>query len=344
MGSKDLLISKDNSSESRAKINYSRKHFVHGDVLLISSRTEEGLPFPPNHLMNSLITGILAKAQQLYPVRICHFLFMSNHFHLLIKVEDPAAVPAFVGYLKGEISHSVNRLLGRRRKTVFVRKYDSPKFLLPEDVKRYIKYIYLNPTKENLESCIENYPGLNTWDAYLSGRVQRVKTKKISRHEILRLPSPSLSVSESQRLAESYQRDSKGESLELLIEPDAWAESFPEVKLDEFKKELVSELRQEEELLALKRKEQGREVVGATRLKRASMGLEYRPKKFSKRMTVICSDLKARKEYLLRFKGLCEEAYNVYSDWKQGLRSSLFPPGMFSPAMPTLVWEVPLRG
>jgi len=128
----------NNYELNTTKVNFSRKYFVHGDVLLITSRTEEGLPFPPNDMINLFITGILARAQELYPVRLCHYVFMSNHFHILIKVEDPLDVPRFVGYLKGEMAHLANKLLGRKRKTIFNREYDSPKLLLPEDVRKYI--------------------------------------------------------------------------------------------------------------------------------------------------------------------------------------------------------------
>jgi len=34
------------------RVNFSRRFVVHGDVLMITSRTEEGLPFPPNDLIN----------------------------------------------------------------------------------------------------------------------------------------------------------------------------------------------------------------------------------------------------------------------------------------------------
>jgi len=60
---------------------------------------------------------------------------------LIIRVINPDDVPRFVGYLKSEMAHMVNKLLGRRRKTIFNREYDSPKFLTPEDIKKYKKYL-----------------------------------------------------------------------------------------------------------------------------------------------------------------------------------------------------------
>ena len=51
------------TTRPREKTNFSRKFIIHGDVLMVTSRTEEGLPFPPNALINSLTLGILARAQ-----------------------------------------------------------------------------------------------------------------------------------------------------------------------------------------------------------------------------------------------------------------------------------------
>jgi len=271
------------SNQTPERINFSRKFFVHGDVLMITSRVEDGLPFPPNDLINSLTLGILARAQELYPVQICHYIFLSNHFHLIVRVISPEDVPKFVGYLKGEMAHVVNRLLGRRRKTIFNREYDSPKFLTPEDVKKYIKYLYLNPATANLESSIDKYPGLNSWLAF-KGKKRFIQARKVSRREIRPLPTSSLSITESSKLSDYYMNEAKGRSCVLQITPDVWAE---------------------------------------------------------KRLTVICSNLRLRIDYLTFYKELCVEAREIYRKWKTGLTKLSMPPGMFPPATPVLAWAIP---
>lgn len=97
-----------------------RKYFVNRSVHLVTSRTEEGLPIVASFLLNFIIWGILARARGKFRVRICHFVFLANHFHMLIVVDNPEHVPAFVGYVKCEIAHAINRLLGRRRKTIWM--------------------------------------------------------------------------------------------------------------------------------------------------------------------------------------------------------------------------------
>ena len=111
-----------------------RKYFPHGQVVFISTRTECGLPLVPNALINFCIWGILARAQSIHKVRICHFVFMSNHFHLLMVIEDPQAIPGFMCSVKTETAHMINKLLGRRQRTVWQDGYDSPLLLDAETV------------------------------------------------------------------------------------------------------------------------------------------------------------------------------------------------------------------
>ena len=170
---------------------------------MVSSRTEEGLPLPPNHLINMFIEGILAKASENHRIKVCHYTFLSNHFHMLLVVVNPADVSRFVGYIKCEISHVINRLMGRKKKTIWCRKYDSPKFLQVEDIKKYIKYIYLNPAENGLETSVDNYPGVCSWKMFTE-RKHSFKAKKISRDEIKPLCSPALSVAEQKAVSYTH--------------------------------------------------------------------------------------------------------------------------------------------
>ena len=105
--------------------------------------------------------------------------------------------------------------------------------------------------------------------------------------------------------------------------------------------DIREEIRREEERLSEKRKIQNKEVIGATSLKRMSMEKEHKTKTFEKRMTVICSDLKLRIDYLSLFKELCVEAQEIHEKWKKGLTKLTMPPGMFPPATPILAWAIP---
>src|SRR5690606_34556989 len=108
-----------------------RKYYRHNDCLLVTSRTEEGLPIVPTTVLNLLINGILAKATTMYKIKLCHYLFMANHFHILLVVDNPEHVSSFLRYIKSETAHAINRLLNRRRKTIWLSGSDSPIILTP---------------------------------------------------------------------------------------------------------------------------------------------------------------------------------------------------------------------
>ena len=86
------------------------KVFIHNTVVMATTRVEEGLPLVPTQFMNTIIMSILAMAQEKYPVEVIGFVFQANHFHFILRVEVPENVPLFIGYVKQEIAHRVNRL------------------------------------------------------------------------------------------------------------------------------------------------------------------------------------------------------------------------------------------
>lgn len=320
-----------------------RKYYPHKAVLLVTSRTEEGLPLVPSFVMNFIVWGILAKAKSMYRVRVCHFLFMANHFHMILVVEDPEHISEFVGYAKGEIAHGVNRLLGRRKKTVWAEGYDSPVILSSCDVMRYIRYLYLNPARANLVESIDSYPGVSSWEAFKAGNY-RSKHKKLSRSSIDQLPLPALSINEQKRLVSRYE-SKKLEEYEFILEPFSWMECFSEFKqvsIEEVKKEILADVYSEEAKLLRARKAEKKRVLDATKLRRQSMLKEYQPKKFSKRMICLCSNAALRKSFIRHFQKLCAAARDVYERWKRGDLGAKLPPGLFAPRMPTLVSALPL--
>ena len=308
-----------------------RKYFRHGDALLVTSRTEEGLPLVPSHNLNFIIWGILAKARSMYRVKICHFLFMSNHFHMILVVDTPEDISSFVGYVKGEIAHAINKLLGRRQKTIWQSGYDSPILLEPEDVERYIDYIYLNPVKAGLVHSIEEFPGVSSWQMFSSGCYKR-NHKKLNRTDLWMLPAASLGVNEQKRIVSAYEK-LESPKYELVIEPFAYLKDGQQC----FSREtIINRISNRERIIKDDRKSRKEEVFGATKLRRESMLKEYIPKKYSKRMICISSNKQHRNAFIGFFKSLSEQAALIYQSWKRGDFSLRLPPGLFYPSMPSL--------
>ena len=85
-----------------------------------------------------LLYAIIARAQELYDIKLADFLFMSNHLHQILAVDNPAHVDAFMGYIKTESAHAINRFIGKRKGAVWEDGYDSPVILDIEKLKEQI--------------------------------------------------------------------------------------------------------------------------------------------------------------------------------------------------------------
>ena len=310
---------------------------------MVTSRTETGLPLPPTGVVNHLLWGILARGQERYSVKVCHFIFLANHFHMLLVVETPEDVSNFVGYVKCESAHAVNRLLGRRQRTIWLDGYDSPILLTATDAMHYIRYIYLNASRANLEESINVYPGVSSWEMYVSGGHSK-NCHRVSRDSIQELVSPQLSINEQRKLLCEYEK-LPGSRHVFELAPNAWMDCFDEVNPAEAKEinsKIIEEIREEELILAKKRRKNKQRVIGSTALRRQSMNVEYEPKKYSPRMICVSEDKALRKSFIETFKLLVAEARRVYESWRIGDTRKRIPPGMFAPRMPTLVSALPV--
>lgn len=315
-----------------------RKYFPNKSVLFCTSRTETGLPLVASLYMNFILWGIIARAREQYNVSVCHMIFLGNHFHAILVVQNPEDVSKFIGYVKAESAHAINRLLARPQRTIWQDGYDSPLLLTPQDVIKYIRYIYLNPARANLTESINDYPGVSTWEMFCTGLLTKV-CKRLSRDSIEPLWSPALSISEQRRLVELY-KTIPGTEHEFALEPNAWMECFPEledVPAAEINAMIRKEISEEEKQMSKERRAAGKYVLGSTSLRRQSITKEYEPTKRSRRMICICHDRQLRRACIEHFKDLAEIAHQVYQSWKRGELLQRIPAGMFAPNLPLLV-------
>jgi len=65
------------------------KVHLNGTVLFITASVEADLIFPANPLSNLIVLKCLAAAQDLYPVRLCHFVAEATHIHMVVIVDNP---------------------------------------------------------------------------------------------------------------------------------------------------------------------------------------------------------------------------------------------------------------
>ena len=303
------------------------KLFINGTVLFITTGVEQGLIFPMTSTMRRILRSIIARAQTLHPVRICHFLMEATHLHMLVIVDNPDDIKGFMERFKTESAHAVNALLGRRKRTVWCEGYDSPALLTVEDVIRKIIYLYANPAKDGLVSSIQQYPGLSSWGMFRR-QTERVQVQRIHRSEVKRMSSKGHKALLSKLLRRVPQY--------LSLHPDAWMDGFqvPKEARSALDARIKKEIAQEELQYQKDRDRERRGVVGKERLIARGMDLTYIPQRHGRKMWCICSDIQLRKAYIAWAKALVACGREVYHRWKLGDFSVRYPVGLYPPSFP----------
>jgi REP element-mobilizing transposase RayT len=139
-----------------------------GALVEVTCRTLHGrLLLRPSPELNAIVIGILARASRLYPVRLVAFAFLSNHYHLLLAVEDALALSRFMGYVNSNLAREAGRLADWREK-FWSRRYQAI-LVTPEEgaqVER-LQYLLAQGCKEGLVARPQDWPGAHAVRALL---------------------------------------------------------------------------------------------------------------------------------------------------------------------------------
>jgi len=313
------------------------KYYPNGSVLFVTSSIEEGLLLLSNPLCRAVIESALASAQSLYPVKICHLLIEATHIHLVCVVNNPDDMSQFMKCFKTETAHAFNRILGRKKRTVWCEGSDDPVILTPVRALIAIAYLYANPSKDNLESSIDEYPGFSTWEMFASGKNSK-EFKRIRRPQYQRLETNHHNLrgytEEANRLL-----NETDETLPFSIDPDAWLKAFgitEKSDRDRMNSRLVDRIRHLEERAKLKRKRLHQSIIGKEKLIRQRIDLTYRPIRTGRKMWCLSEKRCLRVKFVSFLKDLMSAAREVRKRWFQGDFTLPYPPGLFPPSLPKL--------
>lgn len=135
----------------------------------VTCRTLQGrLLLRPSRRLNSLVLGVLARAARRYDMPVCAFVFLSNHYHLLLRPRDAPQLAAFMGYLNGNLAREAGRL-HRWRQKFWGRRYRAiPVSHEPEAQIARLRYLLEQGCKENLVAAPQDWPGASSLAALLA--------------------------------------------------------------------------------------------------------------------------------------------------------------------------------
>ena len=291
-----------------------RKIYHHKDVREIHSHCVSGLPFSAAPFIRSVLEGLLARAQELYPVTISHYTFLPNQFHMILVVKDPQDVSGFLYYFKCRTAHCINKLLGRRG-PLWDARYNSPVILDADMLTERLVSHYTSPQRSHLINSITQYPHMTTWG--LLDDALSVHTKEcdvVSRKKIPTLPAKSSFKPHEIRLYLEQIKDAVWCKSQLHIDPSAaykvlgcGADDIT-TQLQALKKQVF----QEEDILMEQRKKMQISIRGAHRLVHDRLTMNYPPEVRERRAICLGSDKKMTAQYITAYRHYVEQCRRAY--------------------------------
>ena len=140
----------------------------------VTCRTVQGrFLLQPTDELKSIIIGVLARAQQLYPVEIHAFVFLSNHYHLLLSVENALLLARFMNYLNSNLAREAGRMYrwsekfwGRRYQAIVVSEEEAAQI-------DRLRYLLSHGCKEGLVGRPQDWPGAQSVKTLTEGQPLR---------------------------------------------------------------------------------------------------------------------------------------------------------------------------
>ena len=115
----------------------------------------------PSPRLNRLVTGILARAQRLTGAGVVGATVLSNHLHLLLRVDDARVLARFMNYVSSNLAREASLLYDWHGK-FWSGTYRA--VLVADDEASQVarlRYLIANACKENLVARPEEWPGLH---------------------------------------------------------------------------------------------------------------------------------------------------------------------------------------
>lgn len=146
-----------------------------GALVEVTTRTQHGrLLLRPHPNLREIVHGVLARAQRLYlsapspgDAGLCGFCFLSNHYHLLLRVRDARQLANFMRYVNSNLAREVARSVDWHHH-VWARRYRA--IVVSEEPEAQVgrlRYLLSQGVKEGLVERPEEWPGASSTLALL---------------------------------------------------------------------------------------------------------------------------------------------------------------------------------
>ena len=138
-------------------------------IRLVTIRTENSyLYMVPDKELNEIVGGVIAKYQQEQEVIVYGYIFLSNHYHLLVRAPKEN-LWRFEQSVNREIAKRVNRLRNREGH-FWGRRYDEQITVEPSDTLAALMYVIFNAVKHGLVKDPHSWPGISCLRHLITGK------------------------------------------------------------------------------------------------------------------------------------------------------------------------------
>jgi hypothetical protein len=296
---------------------------------------------PPNQTSNEIKLGILGRTQRDSKVELSHFVDMNNHSHTLAVSNECQKLSEFYMEVQKKTTDAVKALLRIRSLSLWEGRPTVAEVATLDDVINRIVYIYCNPSNASLCDAIEEYPGINSWSAFLQCEPSVdaevvIDARWYPVSEIPELPSRSLSPKQDARLHQELVASEKALKHPIIIKPFKWLEVYGIIepdRIERIRQRIIAHVRETERANVEARLAAGKRSVPRSVLVREPYMKPHTPKKKERKIYLICADKELRLELLERFEGIFARCRECYRKAKEGLRVE-WPPGTFIPWFP----------
>ena len=120
-----------------------------------------------SNLLSHTILQLLAASQARFNVHIFAFVFLSNHFHLIVRA-PLMNLSQFMCHFQTQLAKFINHLRGRSG-TVFPTRFDAQYIVDDPALLSTTLYLLANPTRANLVTHPDQWPSLISHHTYRNG-------------------------------------------------------------------------------------------------------------------------------------------------------------------------------
>lgn len=291
-----------------------------GSLVEVTCRTVQGrLLLRPSQQLNDIVLGVLGRTQRDYPMEIVGYVFASNHYHLLLRVETAKRLADFMCYFNGNLAKELARLTGWEDK-IWSRRYQAIVISDEEEMQvARLRYVLANGVKENLVSRVQEWPGVHCATPLLTGVPAEGTWFDRTLEYNARLRRKELEPGESASRETVY-----------LSQLPCWKH----LEEADYRSRIVELVQEIETAAAVAREESAIPPLGADGVR--AQNPETRPRKVKKSPAPFCHALrKSVRKAIYEAYGWFLAAFREAAEkLRSGDRSAAFPPGSFPPGLP----------